>query len=212
MDIDPTESRQSWLIAVISVMEGLALLSVALRLISRRIRAQKLWWDDWLIILSMVWSLGVAAEVYYIIHLGLGRHSAVVSENLVRISQLVVAGQVLYVFNLVWSKVGLLLLYYRIFRFANVKRWSYLIGGFVFGWAVIMTFLFCFVCVPLEKLWNPAAEGYCIDQVATWIANAASTILTDLMILVLPLPAIWKLQLSWREKYGLLVAFTLGFL
>lgn len=43
-----------WLILVVSWMTTLAILSIGLRLLSRRIRKQKLWWDDYMIMFSMV--------------------------------------------------------------------------------------------------------------------------------------------------------------
>lgn len=48
---------QPWTVAVVVSMTVLSLVSVALRLISRRIKAQSLWWDDWMIVFSMVRSL-----------------------------------------------------------------------------------------------------------------------------------------------------------
>lgn len=77
---------------------------------------------------------------------------------------------------------------------------------------ITCTFLFIFICVPVQKLWYTDLPGHCIDQVGTWIANAASTILTDLAILVLPLPSVWKLQLRRAEKVAITLAFSLGFL
>jgi hypothetical protein len=72
--------------------------------------------------------------------------------------------------------------------------------------------LFIFICVPVQKLWYPQLPGTCINQVGTWISNAASTIFTDLVILFMPIPEIWKLQLRKTEKIGLTLAFGLGFL
>jgi hypothetical protein len=77
-------------------------------------------------------------------------------------------------------------------------------------WVVTITFLFIFICLPVAKLWYPQLPGKCINQVATWIANAASTILTDLIILLMPLPPLWSLHLAKREKIGLTAAFGLG--
>jgi hypothetical protein len=77
-------------------------------------------------------------------------------------------------------------------------------------WVVTITFLFIFICFPVAKLWYPQLPGKCINQVATWIANAASTILTDLIILLMPLPPLWSLHLAKREKIGLTAAFGLG--
>lgn len=45
---------QKWVVATTSAMTGLALLAVILRLLSRYERKQKLWWDDWMIVFSMV--------------------------------------------------------------------------------------------------------------------------------------------------------------
>lgn len=147
------------------------------------------------------------------IHNGMGLHADTVDpNNVVLIAKFLVVAEVLYVFNLVWTKISILLMYYRIFHFPYFKRWAYGIGTFIICWVITITFLFIFICVPVEKLWYPQLPGHCINQVATWIANATSTIATDLVILFLPMPQIWKLQLRTSEKVGLTVAFGLGFL
>lgn len=50
----PAQMRR-WALVVSSMMTFLAVTSILLRLISRRIRLQKLWLDDYLIMFSMVW-------------------------------------------------------------------------------------------------------------------------------------------------------------
>lgn len=145
---------------------------------------------------------------------GMGLHAgtAVPISNQVMIAKFLVVAEILYVFNLVWTKLSILLMYYRIFHFPYFKRWAYIIGTFVVLWVICITFLFVFICVPVQKLWYPDLPGRCINQVGTWIANAVSTIVTDLAILVLPMPQVWKLQLRLSEKIALTVAFSLGFL
>lgn len=71
---------------------------------------------------------------------------------------------------------------------------------------ICITFLFVFICVSVQKLWYPKLPGHCIDQVGTWIANAASAIMTDLAILTLPLPRVWKLKLRRSRKIAVLTA------
>jgi hypothetical protein len=145
---------------------------------------------------------------------GMGLHAgtAVPISNQIMIAKFLVVAEILYVFNLVWAKLSILLMYYRIFHFPYFKRWAYIIGAFVVVWVICITFLFIFICVPVQKLWYPDLPGRCINQVGTWIANAVSTIATDLAILVLPMPQVWKLQLRLSEKIALTVAFSLGFL
>lgn len=48
---------QPWTVQVVAAMTVLAFVCVVLRIISRRIRQQELWWDDRMIIFSMVGSL-----------------------------------------------------------------------------------------------------------------------------------------------------------
>lgn len=50
---DP-DNLQPWSIAVTTSVTGLALLCVCLRLLSRYERKQALWWDDYMIMFSMV--------------------------------------------------------------------------------------------------------------------------------------------------------------
>lgn len=49
-----------------------------------------------------------------------------------------------------------------------------------------------------------------INNNALSVSNAATNVFTDFMILFLPIPMIWQLQLSWIRKAGLLLVFMLG--
>ena len=48
------DNIQPWTVSVVVSMTILALTSVGVRLISRRIKGQPLWWDDYMILFSMV--------------------------------------------------------------------------------------------------------------------------------------------------------------
>jgi hypothetical protein len=45
---------QPWTVEVVASVTVLAVVSVALRLYSRHLKGQKLWWDDYMIIFSQV--------------------------------------------------------------------------------------------------------------------------------------------------------------
>jgi len=130
--------------------------------------------------------------------------------DIVMMAKWLVVAEILYAFNLGWTKISLLMMYYRIFHIPYFKKMAWAVGTFVMVWVVTITFLFIFICVPVAKVWYPDLPGKCINQVATWIANAASTIFTDLIILLMPLPPLWGLKLGKREKIGLTAAFGLG--
>jgi hypothetical protein len=144
---------------------------------------------------------------------GMGLHADKVEPaRIVMMAKWLLVAEILYAWNLGWTKISLLLMYYRIFHVPYFKKMAWAVGGFVMAWVVCITFLFIFICTPVQKLWYPDLPGHCINQVGTWIANASSTIFTDLAILFLPIPQIWKLQLRTTEKMGLTFAFGLGFL
>jgi hypothetical protein len=208
-----TDNLQPWTIAVTASVTALAFLCVCLRLLSRYERKQALWWDDYMILFSMAWNLIVDTFIFLMCRAGMGLHVEEVGMNgAVRMAKFLLVAEILYVYNLVWTKISFLLMYYRIFHFPYFKFWAYLIGAFVIAWVITITFIFIFICVPVQKLWYPDIPGRCVNQVGTWIANAASTILTDLAILILPIPQIWKLQLKKFEKTALTFTFCLGFL
>lgn len=162
---------------------------------------------------TQLWNFIVVGFIFAMIHEGMGIHAdKLPTSQIILIAKYLVVAEILYVFNLVWTKLSILLMYYRIFRFPYFKKWAYAIGTFVILWVICITFLFIFICVPVQKLWYPSLPGHCISQVGTWISNATSTIATDLIILFLPLPQVWKLQLRLSEKIALTVAFGLGFL
>ncbi|KAF4120644.1 hypothetical protein GMORB2_2647 [Geosmithia morbida] len=208
---DPV-SIQPWTVKVVVVMTVLALVFVGLRLLSRYLKKQALWWDDYMIIFSMLWNLVVVGFIFAMHDCGMGLHADLVDpSDLVMMAKWLLVAEILYAWNLGWTKLSLLLMYYRIFRVSYFKKMAWAVGAFVMAWVVCVTFLFIFICVPVQKLWYPELPGRCIDQVGTWISNAASTLFTDLIILCLPIPQIWRLQLSKREKIGLTMAFGLGF-
>ncbi|PWY64259.1 integral membrane protein [Aspergillus heteromorphus CBS 117.55] len=206
------ENLQTWATATTASVTLLAFISVCLRIISRLERKQRLWWDDWMILFSMAWNLIVVGFIFAMISEGMGVHADnLPAWRIVMIAKFLLVAEILYVYNLVWTKLSILLMYYRIFHFTYFKKWAYIIGTFVIMWVICITFLFVFICVPVQKVWEPSLPGHCINQVGTWVANATSTIATDLVILFLPLPQVWKLQLRLSEKFALTIAFGLGF-
>ena len=49
-----------------------------------------------------------------------------------------------------------------------------------------------------------------MDSTKTNLAFAVSDVITDIMVLVTPVPIIWKLQMGVAERVGLTVIFGLG--
>ena len=80
----------------------------------------------------------------------------------------------------------------------------------VVGYLVCNFCMQIFVCSPPSKFWHEDGPGHCIDTVRTEKFYASLNIVSNLIIFVLPLPIVWHLQLSVREKIGIFLVFTPG--
>jgi len=66
-------------------------------------------------------------------------------------------------------------------------------------------------CVPLAAFWDRTVQGVCHDF--RWYASTSIMhVVTDLLIYVLPIPAIRTLRLRFRLKLLLYSLFAFGFL
>ena len=113
------------------------------------------------------------------------------------------------------TKVAILLLYRRVFSPLGQGLFEKAIRLFV---AILCLFYIAtffvkiFVCVPRARIWNKSVPGRCLDNAAVLNANGIFNLLTDVIILLVPLKAVWGLQLDRRRKIGVVMVFTLGFL
>ena len=65
-------------------------------------------------------------------------------------------------------------------------------------------------CWPREKIWNAATPGTCINLAVLLDTSGIFNIVSDVVILLLPIKGLWNLQMSFRKKVGIYAAFTVG--
>ena len=74
---------------------------------------------------------------------------------------------------------------------------------------VLETFL---LCRPLAYNWDTSIKGTCGQRNTVYVSAGVLNLVTDFMVMSLPIPHILKLQLAWRRKLGLILMFSLGIL
>lgn len=81
-------------------------------------------------------------------------------------------------------------------------------------WTTAFFFANLLQCYPISTNWvGPGADSYsCINTNMMYLAQAWTDVLTDLMILSLPIPCIWALQMPAKHKVGVTAIFLLGLL
>lgn len=82
---------------------------------------------------------------------------------------------------------------------------------FVSGYTIGLFFAVMFACHPINKNWDiTVTGGSCVNQPVLYFATAAVNIASDVILFVLPLPMVFKLQLPFKQKIGLMGIFTIG--
>ena len=74
---------------------------------------------------------------------------------------------------------------------------------------IVLTFLCIFQCRPISAAFT-SADGHCIDLVNLFLSSAPINLLTDLAILILPLPVLTALRMPRRQKVILVATFIVG--
>ncbi|KAL8989292.1 MAG: hypothetical protein Q9177_001789 [Variospora cf. flavescens] len=118
--------------------------------------------------------------------------------------------QVVYKIVVGFNKISILMLYLRIFISKPFRLACYINLGIVAAFTIGSVFATILQCIPIKASWNRDVEATCINSASFWIAFAVINILTDAIILFLPMREVLHLQLGRREKIGLLALFSLG--
>lgn len=127
------------------------------------------------------------------------------------IGQIVYVGGVIYSFAIPLPKLVILLFYMRIFPNSRIKFAIYSVAIFVIAWCPAVLLVNIFQCNPIKFYWNKSIKGgTCIDILAYWRYSSVPIILSDIAILVIPLPMIWRLQMTTRRKLAVSGVFLTG--
>ncbi|KAH8669047.1 hypothetical protein BX600DRAFT_266594 [Xylariales sp. PMI_506] len=205
------------LIQLSIVMPILSVIAVGLRIWARRRRQTKLGIDDWLIIVAQLMSFGIpAAAVVGAVH-GVGKHESVVEAespyNMQWIMGDLFVGEFAYIILLLFIKLSILQLYYRIFPTRYMKWATLTVSAILLAWCAGSLFATLFQCNPISAAWDKdllSQGATCVDQGAYFIGIAAPHTATDILILAVPWYEMSKLQMPKWQKLAITCMFLLG--
>ena len=111
-----------------------------------------------------------------------------------------------------FPKLAILCLYLRLFTEKLYRFSSYTLIGILITTAVVNCISAGVSCTPFAYNWDKTIPGgRCFADINSWYLWVSfPNILTDVFMLILPLPVIWKLQMSRKNKVGLTVVFCTG--
>jgi hypothetical protein len=110
--------------------------------------------------------------------------------------KLLLAQVLIYSATVTLTKCSIMMFYRRILNI----RWSlYVSMSILLGYFVAVIIAMSVACRPLSYFWeqytNPETEGMCIDVSQFFLVNGIAAVLIDVMVLCVPAPIIWRLQM-----------------
>lgn len=146
---------------------------------------------------------------------GVGHHLEAVlmfhPHQIVLWAKSIYALEMIYLPAVALPKLSILSLYFRIFPNKVFRSMTLVIVAIVLlNW---LAFLFAstFQCSPVAYQWDKSIEGgSCFDILLFYRMVNVPNIVTDIAMLILPMPVVWKLHASRPRKVGLTICFLAG--
>ncbi|KAI0802500.1 hypothetical protein GGR55DRAFT_700984 [Xylaria sp. FL0064] len=213
------------IIAIGAVFAALPTLFVALRFYCRlRVTKAGLAADDWLMLSALILNIGMGLMLIIGASLhGLGQPTPqgwepkdyfwVTDDAEVLTEKIFFAFILTQNFAFGFAKLSILYFYRRIFYTRTFKIVTSVMIVVVGIWAVGFFFAYLFRCgTNFWALWAPLKFliEYCYDSKPLFYTLAISDVITDFVILSLPLFWVWRLNMSIAKRFALSGVFLLG--
>ncbi|KAF7559029.1 hypothetical protein G7046_g5126 [Stylonectria norvegica] len=216
LNATPEENAASQYPMIIAVTVVLSVLAAAVVLARVYVRygVRRLAADDWMSLLSMVFAIIYSALCITQTRYGLGLSLALrPDENLVSYTRVNYGGRPIYQLGISFFKIALLISYLRLLRGTDhhiyrMSIWAAIAGVFLAHLGCSLALIFA--CTPVKMSWNPGMKGHCLAPGPSFTTYAAITIVSDIIVALLPLPLLLKLEIRLGKKLGLIGIFGLG--
>ncbi|TVY13954.1 Satratoxin biosynthesis SC1 cluster protein 4 [Lachnellula arida] len=204
---------------------ALPIVAVLLRLCARKIQGIMIGADDYMIIVAAVLTIGNSCVPILANKGGNGRHQETLSHQELKdyflykdeaAIQILMLWQSLFIFEQTFGaavcavKFSVLLLYRRIFITRSFKISTTVIAILVTLWVIVKNLVGAFQCTPVRKAWIKSTPGHCINFIDLVLGAQAFNVVFDIVILILPMRAVYKLHLPLHKKLGVMAIFAVG--
>lgn len=123
--------------------------------------------------------------------------------------------ELIYLAVLPITKISILLFYLKIFPKKQVRIAIWILIGLNISYLIVFEVISIFQCTPIKGAWlrwDGTFNATCRDINMQGWASAGLNLALDLAVLILPLPELAALSLSFRKKIQILSMFCVGFL
>lgn len=196
---------------------AVAVVIFTIRIIFRLLMHQrKLFWDDWTMLLTVALAIPPTILAPLLADNGLGKDIWTLPfGNISNVLEYFFVGELCYLVGLAINKISILCFFLRIFPAKRLQLMIFITMGACAAYGIAFFFATLFQCTPINYMWQQwdnEHEGWCNDfHLQGWLA-AAFNIVLDLIVLALPLGELFKMNMSRRKKFGVMLMFLTGLL
>ncbi|PVH81178.1 hypothetical protein DL98DRAFT_548618 [Cadophora sp. DSE1049] len=166
--------------------------------------------EDYFCVVSWALSTGYCLTGIFMGDHGGGNHVwEVTKDSMVGFQQALYADTVVYGPAAWFTKATLLLIFIRVFtpfRKTVIFIYAFIVAMLMYYLPVMI--IKARICNPIAALWIPDLPAVCLDRVKLFYCDTVMSALTDMVILVLPIPLVWSLKMPLKKK--LRIAALLG--
>ena len=178
---------------------------VVLRLLSRWLARAGFWWDDVLVSIALVFALIPSIMLIWgADHAGFGKHFWALKPD--PTSVLPQTKKTLFVLQITFSlatstvKLSTLAFYRRIFPAVKLGICFFSMAVVVILFMIASEGVQIFQCTPIRKYWDVSLPGHCIPIYNNLIITGSINTALDFLIVFWPVPLLWHLRTSVRQK------------
>lgn len=123
-----------------------------------------------------------------------------------------------FVGTFMWSgasasiKISILDLYITIFRNSRIRHVAHILMGISFLASLAFILSLVLICRPIPFFWEKTIRGQCGDERLDLLIPSIVNLILYLLMLSLPMPLLWGLQVSTKKKVVTCVVFSMGFM
>ncbi|KAJ5528055.1 hypothetical protein N7513_012214 [Penicillium frequentans] len=185
--------------------------AVALRIWARKLSGCRLFLDDYLILIALLFKYGCSIGVTMLLYNGLGSHMSMVPEkNLIVYFKIGWSNPFLYTTCVAFIKLSILALYKRLFAVKHMIVAVNVMASVVVLWAVSIMVAATLNCIPINSFWDRSIDGRCINTANFNYAMQIPNIISDLIILIMPIKVVIGLPIPKTQKILLSGVFLVG--
>ncbi|KAK2763129.1 hypothetical protein FQN54_009765 [Arachnomyces sp. PD_36] len=169
--------------------------------------------EDWTCLGAYVLAMGYCVTALIMGSLGGGVHIwEVPKENVIPYNKSVYVTMVMYGPTAFLTKVSILLILTRVFEpFKKAVISIYVFMALMLAYYIPAIIVKIRICMPIAYFWmGDAIEGSCLDQNSIILADAVMSVVSDLILLVLPIPLGWRLQIPTGKKMRVIGILAAG--